>query len=401
MSQSAIVQDIEKTGTSVELLDLIRNRRVSTVFQPIVSVIANDIIGYEALSRGPSDSSLYSPAMLFRVAKESGLLSELEDACIESATRMFNEQRLHGRLFVNITPEALNDDDSFTERLEKIIATSGMPSENIVLEVNERYSQEREDSISDTINKLKKLGFGVALDDLGSGLSRFDRWASLRSDYVKINKCFVQGISKDPVKQALVRSIVDISASRGASVIAEGVETSEEAETLLGLHVSLMQGFLICRPAAFPVIDSASFRGISENRKMVDKVQVIAIEAPTASCDTALSVLKKRFVDEPNLPAIVITENGKPVGVVQKRSLSSALKKKSWKGKFSFGTTEEIMNKHFICIEGTSSIKSAAAAVVADKNRVIGDVFVIVNKGMFVGVGDIMGLLSKFVDSHN
>src|SRR5207253_3088718 len=114
----------EQIGT---LGNILAQGGLHSLFQPIVSLSERRILGFEALSRGPSNSPLHSPINLFAVARQAGRLSELEIACRESACRRFSEQGLQGKLFLNVSPESLLEPSHPPGRTLQLLQSFGIP----------------------------------------------------------------------------------------------------------------------------------------------------------------------------------------------------------------------------------------------------------------------------------
>ncbi len=120
------------------LSQILAQGNLHSLFQPIVSLSERRILGYEALIRGPSNSSLHSPIPLFAVARQSGRLNELEIACRESACRRFSELQLPGKLFLNISPESLLEASHQPGRTLQLLKTYGIAPSQVVIELTEQ-----------------------------------------------------------------------------------------------------------------------------------------------------------------------------------------------------------------------------------------------------------------------
>ncbi|OYW87588.1 MAG: hypothetical protein B7Z23_13655, partial [Pseudomonadales bacterium 32-61-5] len=113
---------------------------ISSLFQPIVSLSERRIVGHEALTRGPSDSSLHSPINLLAAARHGGRLNELEMLCRENACRRYSQLHLQGRLFLNASPETLLDASHKPGRTLKLLQQYGIPAEKVVIELTEQMN---------------------------------------------------------------------------------------------------------------------------------------------------------------------------------------------------------------------------------------------------------------------
>lgn len=228
------------------LSSILAQSGLHSLFQPIISLSERRIVGYEALSRGPSNSPLHSPIALFAVARQAGRLNELEIACRESACRRFNEQQLPGKLFLNVSPESLLEAAHQPGRTLQLLQDFGIPPSQVVIELTEQTPTDDFQLLQTALHHYRAMGFSIALDDLGAGYSSLRLWSELRPDYVKIDRHFIDGIHQDALKREFVGSILQIAKASRAQVIAEGIELPEELAVLTEMGVDLVQGYLLC-----------------------------------------------------------------------------------------------------------------------------------------------------------
>jgi len=240
------------------LSSILAQSGLHSLFQPIVCLSERRILGYEALSRGPSNSPLHSPINLFAVARHAGRLTELEVACRESACRRFSQQQLEGKLFLNVSPESLLEPQYQSGRTLKLLQSLGIPPSRVVIELTEQTPTDDFQLLFNALHHYRDMGFSIALDDLGAGYSSLRLWSELRPDYVKIDRHFIDGIHQDAVKREFVGSILQIAKASRAKVIAEGIELAEELAVLTEMGVDLVQGYLLCRPQEQPPRDATA-----------------------------------------------------------------------------------------------------------------------------------------------
>src|SRR5581483_1316317 len=150
-----------------QLVPILRERQVSTVYQPIVSLVDGKVAAYEALTRGPSGSSLRSPDQLFGAAEKLGLLEPLERLCRETALRGALNLPEPSRLFINVSPEIVGDPVA----AKHLLLTEAMPAARIVVELTERQAIRDFDTFRRTLDMYRAYGFGIAVDDAGAGHS--------------------------------------------------------------------------------------------------------------------------------------------------------------------------------------------------------------------------------------
>lgn len=212
-------------------------------YQPIVRLGDMSIVGAEALSRFPG-APMEGPDLWFNEASRVGLRADMEITAIMHALRGFGPYWKEGwYLSLNISPQTVVERD-----LESVLG--GMPIENIVLELTEHERVEDYDVLARSLAGLRARGMRVAVDDAGSGYSSLRHVLSIRPDILKLDISLTEGIEADPVRQALAASIVTFGRSTGCSVVAEGVETEPQMNTLRELGIALGQGYLIARPVA-------------------------------------------------------------------------------------------------------------------------------------------------------
>ena len=223
-----------------DLRSSIRERGVYIDYHPIVHADTRRIFGYEALARGVL-RSLRSPEVMFEVAADADLLWELSRLCRSRAlegldTRLTPEQLL----FLNVDPHDFAD-PAFTE-LE--VDTP----DRVVIEITERTAIKDYPKFKERLVAFRERGYRFAVDDAGSGYAGLGSIANLEPDFIKLDMSLINSIDTNFIKQNLVETMVRFANDQGAMVIAEGVERSEEFETVKGLGVHLVQGFYLHRP---------------------------------------------------------------------------------------------------------------------------------------------------------
>lgn len=262
--QRAIVRAKEVSGQEVEnemirhhiaLQRIISQNAILTYFQPIVYLQNLDILGYEALSRGPSDSGFEGTELLFAFAESTNMLLELERLCRKNALKTARSLHLDRKLFLNSSAKALQDIDFTPRHLSEFVQELGLPPDSITLEITERVAIQEWDSFKKVLRQFRDHGFKVAIDDMGAGYSSLQAIAELQPDYLKFDISLVRNIHESLIKIGLLETLVSLSSKINARVIAEGIEEREEYETLRSLGVQLGQGYYFAQPAPeFPRI---------------------------------------------------------------------------------------------------------------------------------------------------
>jgi len=234
----------------LEVQRMLRDRTVQTLFQPIFRLPERTIEGYEALSRGPQGSYLEAAENLFGFTERAGLLGEVELLCIDKALE--NSRRLDrdAVLFLNLSIHGLDYLETEGIGLVETVLRAGLRAQQIVLEITERTYADNPDLLRSWIREIRREGFRIAIDDMGTGYSALHLVADLEPDFIKLDQMLVRELAGSPIKQNLVSAVIRFARDSRAQVIAEGVERADEAQVLTELGVDLVQGFYFGVPRA-------------------------------------------------------------------------------------------------------------------------------------------------------
>lgn len=232
---------------SATLERILLEETVDSVFEPIVRLADMKITGYEALSRGPVGTGLESPLNLFAIAERCGFEFELDNLCRRRALRNARGIRPDQKLFLNILPSSIHDPDFAGARVREMLGELGLAPQNLVLEISERQAIANYPIFREAIDHFSRLGFEIALDDTGAGFSSLEAALELNPRYLKIDMSLVRGIEGNPQKQEALRGLHSLSEKMRSTVIAEGIETRSELETIQDLGIEYGQGFIFGR----------------------------------------------------------------------------------------------------------------------------------------------------------
>lgn len=220
-------------------------RRLRSVFQPIVDISDGRIVGVEALTRFDTEP-VRSPASWFLDAADVGMSPELELAAIESALCRMDELPDDAYLSLNCSPSLLG----LPELAQLVGRVDGT---RVVLEITEHAAIVDFEALQSTLDTLRASGVRFAVDDTGSGYSSLNHILQLQPDIIKLDLALTTGIDRHPAKRALATAMITFASEVGASLVAEGVETAAELDTLINLGVEAAQGYLLGRPQDTPV----------------------------------------------------------------------------------------------------------------------------------------------------
>jgi EAL domain-containing protein (putative c-di-GMP-specific phosphodiesterase class I) len=226
-----------------ELLDVILAGSLQTRYEAIVDINTAQVLGYEALSRGPEGTDLTNPRELFGRAEDSGLLYELDCLCRRRALEKAHRLPSGRSLFLNCLPTAIGDPNLRDEGLRKLLENFNLQPRDLVLEISESESIENFGVFREVANSCRELGIRIAIDDAGTGYASLEAIMEISPDFIKTDMVLVRGIDQDRSRQEIVRAMGAIAESIGAEVVAEGIETEGEIHALRGLGVRFGQGF--------------------------------------------------------------------------------------------------------------------------------------------------------------
>ncbi|MCP1312411.1 EAL domain-containing protein [Paenibacillus tyrfis] len=219
------------------------------VYQPLIQLSTEQIIGFEALLRS---TTCQSPELLFRAARSAGRLYELDTTSFMRAINTFNKADFDNPsllIFLNVFPSTLLNPTFFDIICENLSLKS--PFRRIVLEINEANEEDKMWEVpllGQVIRELRQYGFLIALDDVGSGAASLQKIIEYEPDIVKMDRYFGKGLSRCSNKQKLISLFVDYCLGQ-IQLVLEGIETPEDLAAAKSLGVPIGQGFLLGSPA--------------------------------------------------------------------------------------------------------------------------------------------------------
>jgi EAL domain-containing protein (putative c-di-GMP-specific phosphodiesterase class I) len=248
------VHQLDQLHRSGWLVEMLRTNSLTGVFQPIVH--AQDttrVLGHEVLLRGIDRAGkTVSPGHLFDAARDCGILTELDSAARQTAIRVTAHCDERRPIFVNVTPEALQDADRSLRPTIEAADVAGIPRDRVVLEVTEAERITDVRQLRSMLDRFRGAGFRVALDDIGAADDSLSLLRQLRPDFVKLDMEHLRSPGDGSVRHGSQR-IFDLADQLRIQTIAEGVETGEELMWNQARGATFVQGYYIGRPSAEPV----------------------------------------------------------------------------------------------------------------------------------------------------
>ncbi|MDD2972929.1 MAG: EAL and GGDEF domain-containing protein [Lachnospiraceae bacterium] len=392
-----------------ELESIIENKRIRSVFQPVVSLRDGSVYGYEALSRIEDGNVICTPDQLFTIAPKYKMLWITEQLCRKKALKKLYENRdklQDKKLFLNVSPKIIYDDKFKTGFTKEYLLRYGIDPAQIVFELTERDANMDLLGFEKVLCHYKKPKYEIAIDDLGSCYSGLNLMCTIQPHFLKIDMQIVHGLNQNRNKYALIKSLSEYATLTNTQLIAEGIETVEELETLIQIGIHYGQGYLLGRPAE-EICDI--------NPKIAKKIKECNIAKHNTSnhdmnhfytrhiCMKCLTVPESRTVEEVlsyfeenlHVPGICVTRDDKVLGIVTREKLQQILS-----GRYGFSLHQKkqvssIMDKDFLSVDGYTSIGVVSSIAMERSEKNLYDFVVVTDREKYLGIVTVKELLIK------
>ena len=242
----------KKMKLGVKLKNALANNVLEVHYQPQFDAVTHRLCGVEALARWTDpELGVVPPCDFIPVAEGTSLIEAVGEYVLERACRDGQEWLRSGyapiTVSVNISASQVRF-GSFISVLSKTLAETGFPANNLQIEITESSYIERENEVTPILNELKEMGISIAIDDFGTGYSSFSYLREMPWDCIKIDRSFITGIPRDAQQSGLVSTIIKLAEVMSFKVVAEGVETREQLDSLTDWGCDLIQGYYFSRP---------------------------------------------------------------------------------------------------------------------------------------------------------
>ncbi len=231
-----------------EIRKILNQKNIKLLAQPILDASNGQVYAYEMLTRGPKNTPYENPLHLFTVARQTNMLYELELLVLEKVFKQINDIGCKVRVFINLTPMTLGYLRLVKDISALLVKYPLVNPEQIIFEVTERESIDEFKDICSSIQLLREKGFGFAVDDTGAGYASLHTISTIMPDIIKIDRSVIENIDKNSVKESMLKGLLLIAKEMRSLVVAEGIETKEEALILTKNKVDLVQGFYYAKP---------------------------------------------------------------------------------------------------------------------------------------------------------
>lgn len=319
-----------------QMNEIIKNKAVKAVFQPIVSLKNGSVFAYEAFSRITLNSCCFSISEAFDIAREMKCLWKFEFLCRTISIKRAADKPQNAKLFLNLDPDILCDPEFGSgitiEKLKKDDISYG----DIVFEAAESWSESNMALYKSALINYRDQGYGIAVTNVCSGYSGINRLLEVNPQYIKIDAGIIHDIENDNMKRSFVSALAQFAGDIGIPLIAQGVESYEQLRVLVQLKIGYAQGFYFARPSKkFEEITpkvrkqiielSNEYNKVSFKPSILSTVKDICSKKPTLLPDAKVTEAYEVMSDPSVTEIAIVDDNGKFLGVLTRRQVLSAL----------------------------------------------------------------------------
>lgn len=386
---------------------IIKQEDISTLYQPIVNLITGEIMGYEALSRGPEWSRFFSPETMIFEAERCELSEELEyvmrKKAIENVNGLMNSQRL----FINVNPNIMKKDSNRRGQTLKLLEEKNIFPSNVVLELTERSMIKDYSVFNDILTHYKNQDYKIAIDDVGTGYSGLITIKETKPHYIKIDMDLIRDIDKDLFKEALINAFLNFSITTNIKLIAEGIETEAELAKLINMGVHYGQGYFLQRPNKTltplrqDVLDTIKNNNyLQKDLNLFNDAKAMIGPVVNKHCfvnKTAIcSDIVKSFEDSA-CEGLCITENNIPIGIIMRENLLVMLSSRYGLSLYAKKQIKYVMDTEFLMVDYHTSISQVSKKAMAREKTKTYDIIIVTKDGEFYGLISINTLLQNLL----
>lgn len=409
--------------------EILSGKNLYTVFQPIVSLETGDVFAYEALTR--IDESVYIGSIknLFKISEDASLSWQLEKKCIKSALKTARALGLKRKLFLNINPNVLMEEEFQENYIKSKLEKNGIEPSSIVFEITGQKLKGSEQKLCDAVLHFKNQKLKIAIDDIGESYAALNRICTLNPDFIKISIDLVQSVHKDKVKKEIVRSLSAFCKNSGIKLIAVGVETEENLAAIMELGIPYAQGFFTGKPErvftktskeAFVRIISYQNKKSSkfvEEKKSIDKKKTQAIiptEGIKQDCRPISQITRKGmtipetmavadvlalFNANPEISIFTFVDSAsKVMGIIPRITLFKVLGTQYGFSIYSKKPISRLMVTDYLAVDFFEPVEVVASKAASRAEEHLYDPIVVEQNGIYFGVVIFKDLLEIIVN---
>ncbi|MDV6344381.1 GGDEF domain-containing protein [Nitrosomonas sp. Is37] len=385
-----------------QLQQLMSAGLLNCVFQPISDLQAGVVFAHEALIRGPKDTNFHNPDKLFKLAEEEGLILEFELHCLHQALNQWGQFPEPGRLFVNLSANALLQASSIhgSASLVNLIRSYGVLPRMLILEITEHERTSDMDRFRKEAHYLNSEGISLALDDFGDGRSSLKLWSEIKPAFVKIDKYFTKELGSRTENLQMVHALKCIAEVFGTQLVAEGIESGNDLRILRDLQLAYGQGYLLGYPTSVPArtITAESAKILKDKQiAVLPHLQQNArpnilrglkvIKARAVSPDAPNSEVESLFQACPDLHAVAVVEDERPIAMINRDQFMSQYATMYFRELNGRRPCKKFANYSPRLIELNEDVDNLLGILTSEDQRYLIEGFIVTDNGRYVGLG--------------
>ncbi|RLJ39362.1 diguanylate cyclase/phosphodiesterase [Acidovorax sp. 106] len=384
------------------LASLMREGALHCVFQPLADLREGSIYAHEALIRGPQGTALHTPDALLAQADSEGILQDFELFCAFTALAQWSKQAAPGRLFVNISADALVHGVGLigAQRLGEAVRSLGLSARMLVLEITEHERVTDMPLLRQAIDAVHACGARMALDDFGDGRSSLRLWSEVKPDFVKIDKYFIREISDRPDNLQMLQAIKGIADVFGTTLIAEGIETRDDLRALRDLDIPYGQGWLLGRPAMDPrdAVEGPALEVMQDRRVAVLPHlgqtarpgilrSLLVVQAPTVAPATSNDAVAAMFHERTDLHALAVVDGTRPVALINRQQFMNHYATLYFREVHGRKSCLAFANHAPRVVELDCDVDQLVGILTSQDQRYLSDGYIVTDNGRYLGLG--------------
>ncbi|KAB3529790.1 EAL domain-containing protein [Alkaliphilus pronyensis] len=389
-----------------EFFDILHNNRLVMFYQPIISLKDGEILGYEALARGPENSVFYYPCNLFDIAKKMNKVWELDVLCRLSAIKGAKDVIEDKYLFINVDSNIIKDPDFKKGFTKELLGNYSIEPRRIIFEITEHTVIDNYKGFREILENYRSQGYRIAIDDAGEGYSGLRTLSEIRPNYIKLDMGLIREIDKDMVKKELIKSFQRFADITGIKLIAEGIETYNELKTLIEIGIEYGQGYYIQKPSPdFKPINPNTINDIQGLRKK--EGQACKGEIKTSELvrqDNALELnlkcieIHNLFSSNQLLQGVTIVSGERIVGLVMRNKFYFKMAAHKDNEAFVSLPIYAIMDNAPLIVDENMPLMKLCKMIVLREEEKIYDYAIVTKAGKYTGVIPVAHILEKLAN---
>ena len=387
-------------------MEVLENGQIKTLFQPIISLKDGSVLGFEALSRGPKNTTLENPGVLFDLARVYGKLWELEFLCRIKALEKASQYDQPYNFFINVDPDIIKDEKFKRGFTKEFLNEFNINPSNIIFELTEKNSVADIISFKKLIKNYKDQGYKIAIDDTGSGYSGLKLITDIHPHYIKLDMNLVRDIDKDGVKYSLIKTLYEFCLITNIKVIAEGIETENELNALIDIGIDYGQGYFIQKPMdgiqdiSPSLAESIKIRNTKKSTIYYSNSSSVCVgDISSKSVSIKSSYTGSKVVDyfnaDPTLLGIPVVDNGKVSGLIMKDKFFAKLGTQYGFALYANRPITNIIDSFPLIVNFDTTIEVASKLAMNRTYENLYDYIIVIKDESYHGVVTVKDLLVK------